>query len=131
MIEVNENDLASLLFGKLTEFLHRFINQRMRYFRCITMSHFLVAEKSAVDQRMVHILHPLQYVFLPFFPFIDIGDEQDLFMRSFDQIAHCFRIFIAMWNLQGSNGDLRSKCIRDLISKWKERDVIQSHQLAG
>jgi hypothetical protein len=88
-----------------------------------------VFEKRTIQEGVIHFFHLLHDASFPEFPFVDIGDEEDFLIGAVDLVAHCFGVFIAVWDLQGDDFHLVVKKNLGIILERLQLDILQLDQL--
>ena len=101
MIEMNEDDFFFFFGRERIKKLHAFLHKRMGDLSDVAVSYFCSTVKRAIDQCMIDFFDEGYDIAPPFLPFVDIGNEEQFLVRTFNDEANGFGKLIPVGNKNG------------------------------
>ena len=130
MVKMDEMYLRFFGSGHGGHQFHAFDDEGVRYFGDVAQAQFVAIVKSTIDKGIVDFGYFFYDILAPNTPFVDIGNEQYLFVWAFNQVAYRFGILISVRHQEWGYFDVVAQGNSLSICQGVEQDVIEIDQLA-
>ena len=101
----------------------------MGYFCDVAVAHFCCTEKSAIDQCMIYFFDQRYNICFPFFPLVDIWDEEQFLVRTFNDESNGFGELIPVWDKNGLYLERWADVFPVSFRQGVDENIVQCNQL--